>query len=272
MVNLMNTMIRAAMLAFPILAAIGTTGCYWPGDVYWQAGEYTANCGADGMCLIPAGSFWMGCNDEVDSDCESDELPYHEVTLAGYYMDKTEVTQGEFKKCVDAGECDEPGCRWDPTGTPNRPVVCVNWTEAGEYCAWVGKRLPTEAEWEKAARGTDGRKYPWGNETATCEYAVMYPCSDDPLDVCSKLPAGHSPYGLCDMAGNVWESVSDWYKSDYYTNSPASNPTGSVSGSGRVMRGGSFADDDAYLRASSRAGYYPSAGSGDLGFRCARSQ
>ncbi len=230
-----------------------------------------------GMVLIPAGSFWMGCNATVDSQCEGDESPYHEVTLSGYYIDKTEVTQGEYKKCIDAGECDTPSCNWDPTGKPNRPVVCVNWTQAGEYCAWAGKRLPTEAEWEKAARGTDGRKYPYGNETVTCDYAVMHEGSDGcgkggTIDVCSKSPAGDSPYGLCDMSGNVYEWVSDWYDPGYYTNSPASNPTGPVSGSGRVLRGGSFYSHGVYLRASYRSADNPSYADYYLGFRCARSQ
>jgi len=230
------------------------------------------------MKLVASGSFWMGCNTTVDSECQSDESPYHQVTLSGYYMDKTEVTQAEYKKCVDAGECDTPSCDWDPTGTPNRPVVCVTWSQAGEYCVWAGKRLPTEAEWEKAARGTDGRKYPWGNETATCDYAVMYDGSwgcgtGSTWDVCGKSPAGDSPYGLCDMAGNVYEWVSDWYDSGYYTNSQASNPTGPVSGSYRVLRGGSFVDHDYYyLRASTRYDYSPSADYYYLGFRCVRPQ
>ena len=246
-------------------------------DTGWEPDDYTVNCGADGMCFIPAGLFWMGCNSTVDSDCYGNESPYHEVTLSGYYIDKTEVTQGEYKKCVDAGECNTPSDNWDPIVTPNRPVVYVDWNDATAYCAWAGKRLPTEAEWEKAARGTDGRKYPWGNEDATCDYAVM----DDggngcgtgsTWDVCGKSPAGDSPYGLCDMAGNVWEWVSDWYGSDYYSNSPSSNPTGPDSGSGRVRRGGSFVNDYDGLRASNRIVDYPSYDSGNLGFRCSRSQ
>jgi len=230
------------------------------------------------MCLILSGSFGMGCNESVDGYCGSDEYPYHEVTLSGYYIDKTEVTQGEYKECVDAGECDTPACYWDPSGTPNRPVECVNWTQAGEYCAWAGKRLPTEAEWEKAARGTDARKYPWGNERAACDYAVMDDGSGNgcgterPWDVCSKSPAGDSPYGLCDMAGNLLEWVSDWYDSAYYASSPASNPTGPVNGSGRVARGGSFFDYHYNLRASVRGGQDPSWDRGGLSFRCARTQ
>ena len=256
----------------------GTLSCGTCDDGYHcQSGQCLENVVSGEMVLIPAGPFWMGCNSAVDNDCYSDESPYHEVTLSGYYMDKTEVTQSAYRECVDAGVCDTPTCDWDPAGTPNRPVVCVNWTQAGEYCAWAGKRLPTEAEWEKAARGTDGRKYPWGNEDATCEYAVMDDggngCgTDSTWNVCGKSPAGDSPYGLCDMSGNVWEWVSDWYDSGYYTNSPASNPTGPVSGSYRVRRGGSFGYYDYNLRASNRYDYDPSVYSYALGFRCVRPQ
>ena len=256
-------------------AAVGCGGTDPDDDC--QSGQCVENVVTGEMVLIPAGSFWMGCNATVDSHCDSDESPYHEVTLSGYYMDKTEVTQSAYRECVDAGVCDTPTCDWDPAGTPNRPVVCVNWTEAGEYCTWAGKRLPTEAEWEKAARGTDGRKYPWGNEDATCEYAVMHDggngCgTDSTWNVCGKSPAGDSPYGLCDMSGNVWEWVSDWYHSGYYTNSPASNPTGPVSGSFRVGRGGCFYDGDDYLRASNRSHGNPSDDYDVLGFRCVRPQ
>lgn len=234
-----------------------------------------------GMVLIPEGPFWMGCDSADFLWCSPGSSPYHEVTLSGYYMDKTEVTQGAYKQCVDAGQCDTPRCDWNPGSTPDRPVGCANWTQAVEYCAWAGKRLPTEAEWEKAARGTDGRIYPWGNETATCEYAVMSVASTgldgcgtgSTWEVCSKSPAGDSPYGLCDMSGNVWEWVSDWWDLGYYTNSPASNPTGPDSGSIRVLRGGSFYMDGEATQIVYVRGYdYPSGESGYQGFRCARSQ
>ncbi len=286
MVNTMKISIRAAVKVAIVVAILPAGGCYWPGDVWPEGGAYSCDpacepgfgcsngdCVSTGeMLLIPSGSFWMGCNAAVDNECDSDELPYHEVTLSGYYMDKTEVTQSEYKKCVDAGECGTPTCDWDPTGTPNRPVACVDWNDATVYCVWAGKQLPTEAEWEKAARGTDGRKYPWGNEAATCDYAVISSCTGDAMDVCSKSPAGDSPYGLCDMAGNVWEWVSDWYGSDYYTDSSSSNPTGPVSGSGRVRRGGGFDNYDGRLRASNRSDDYPSDHDDNLGFRCSRPQ
>ena len=258
----------------------GTQDCGTCDDGFLcQSGKCVENVVSVEMVLIAAGSFWMGCNQDVDQNCDFDEYPYHEVTLSGYHMDKTEVTQSEYKKCVDAGKCGKPGCDWRPAVTPNRPVVCVSWQFASDYCAWAGKRLPTEAEWEKAARGTDGRKYPWGNEDGTCDYAVMddggQGCgTDGTWNVCGKSPAGDSPYGLCDMSGNVWEWVSDWYDENYYFNSPSSNPTGPVSGSARVERGGGGGDHGGgNLRATTRFGVGPSDGNlAFLGFRCARSQ
>jgi len=251
----------------------GTDECV-SGDCVWRPENHTVNC-SSGMCLIPAGSFWMGCNASVDNECQGDEKPYHKVTLRAYRIDRTEVTQGEYKKCVDAGLCTVPFCKWDPSVASNRPVVCVDWAQADAYCTWIGKRLPTEAEWEKAARGTDGRKFPWGNQSATCDYAVMYNgvngCgSDETWDVCSKSPVGDSPYGLCDMSGNVWEWVSDWYHSDYYQSSPSSNPAGPVSGTSSVVRGGCYYRNyGQVLRASARSSYLPSDHPGTLGFRCA---
>jgi formylglycine-generating enzyme required for sulfatase activity len=245
-------------------------------------GSCYPNCGDE--VLIPAGTFWMGCNVEVDSDCRGDEFPYHEVYLSAYYIDHTEVTVDVYSACVTAGVCTVPSptwsyCNWGVAGKASHPVNCVTWHQVDEFCAWVGKRLPTEAEWEKAARGTDGRKFPWGNEEAMCEYAVMYMygsfgCgADSTWEVCSKSPAGDSPYGLCDMAGNVWEWTADWWDSGYYEISPANNPQGPSTGSSRVLHGGSFNNSDDYLlRASIRNYNSPSYGNYGLGFRCARSE
>ena len=246
------------------------------GHCVWLAGDYSVNC-SNGMCLIPAGPFWMGCNDGLESSCSPDEKPYHEVTLDGYYMDQTEVTQSAYNECYDAGKCDAP-CWFDPS-SPDEPVVCVTWFEAAAYCAWAGKRLPTEAEWEKAARGTDGRKYPWGNEYATCDYAVINDgvrgCGTYwPWDVCSKSPAGDSPYGLCDMSGNVMEWVSDWYDDEYYRHDPEPNPTGPDSGgyNFRAVRGGCYFDaiDQDDLRASGRSCHSDYSAERYIGFRCAK--
>jgi len=230
------------------------------------------------MVLIPAGEFMMGCNEAVDNQCENDEKPYHKVSLNAYYMDKHDVTVAEYRECVQAGGCKEPGtwkyCNWQKTDRGSHPINCVDWNQATAYCQWAGKRLPTEAEWEKAARGTDGRKYPWGNDTASCQYAVMTEGGDGcgrnaTWPVCSK-PQGNSPYGLCDMAGNVWEWVSDWYGEDYYSESPANNPNGPSSGRSRVLRGGSWSLNPQYLRASDRIGLAPLNRFSYGGFRCVR--
>jgi len=241
------------------------------------------DCGEE--VYIPAGTSWMGCNDAVDGECYADEYPYHEVYLDGYYIDRTEVTVDAFSACVLAGACGTPaadGCNWANPGKSQSPVNCVSWWDAEEFCAWAGKRLPTEAEWEKAARGTDGRRFPWGNEDATCDNAVMYGegnngCGiDSTWDVCSKSPAGDSPFGACDMAGNIGEWVADWYDENYYSASPASNPQGPNSGTSRIRRGGSYLFTNfhfgAPLRVSSRISVDPALNGGDAGFRCARSE
>ncbi len=153
----------------------------------------------DQMLPVPAGPFMMGCNDQTD-DCLAWEKPYHEVTLDGFLVDIAEVTQRQYQKCVSASVCEIPVCNWVPHSRPHYPVVCVDWQKAKTYCEWAGKRLPTEAEWEKAARGTDGRAFPWKNETATCEQAVMKDpvldlgCgSGGPVQVCSRSSVYDSP-------------------------------------------------------------------------------
>ena len=232
------------------------------------------------MVPVPAGPFQMGCNEAVDGDCDSDELPYHEVTLDAYEIDETEVTVAAYAACVQAGACAEPdtgynGCNWGAADRAEHPVNCVDWGQAGAYCAWAGKRLPTEAEWEKAARGTDGRRYPWGNATASCDFAVMYDggvgCGTGTTWPVGSKPAGASPCGALDMAGNVWEWVADRYDSGYYASSPETNPQGPSSGSDRVGRGGGFGYDAAALRVSNRDYAPPGYAGGGLGFRCARS-
>ena len=227
------------------------------------------------MVYVPAGEFMMGCNSKVDDACDDDEKPYHEVYLDAYYIDKYEVTQGEYDKCVQAGECDENE-KYDGFTGSKQPVVGVDWKDAKTYCEWAGKRLPTEAEWEKAARGTDGRIYPWGNEEPTCEYAVFDPpggengCGRDKTwDVGSK-PKGASPYGALDMAGNVWEWVADWYDGDYYGRSGNRNPEGPNNGKSRVVRGGGWYYFANNMRASTRLWFDPEDRSYGGGFRCSR--
>ena len=255
----------------------------------WLPEDHDVNC-KNGMCLVPAGPFLMGCNSAVDQDCEFDETPLHEVTLSAYWIDKYEVTVDEYKKCVDAAACFEPYncvddephlgdimCSWGVPGRELHPVHHLGVEDAKDYCAWAGKRLPTEAEWEKAARGTDGRKYPWGIAPASCEYAVMMEVDGAPgcgeghtMPVGSK-PAGASPYGVMDMAGNVWEFVHDWYREDYYAISPGIDPLGPASGAVRVIRGGGFNYNELPLRTSDRdRGNYYDTRDVNLGFRCVK--
>ena len=247
----------------------------------------------EGMVLIPAGPFKMGCNSARDRFCVTNEKPYHEVYLDAFSIDKHEVTVAQYQRCVEAGRCVKPRdksdikyCNWGHGGREDHPINCVSWHDARKYCKWAGKQLPTEAQWEKAARGTDGRIYPWGNQGAGCKYAIVDAIMDDGSDgcgrdrtwpVCSKL-AGNSPYGLCDMSGNVWEWVSDWYGEGYYGGSSGRNPKGPGSGSQRVLRGGGWgslistlrADHRrvGHLRASSRDRHDPTLRSPDFGFRC----
>jgi formylglycine-generating enzyme required for sulfatase activity len=157
----------------------------------------------------------------------------------------------------------------------NQPISDMLWDDAAAYCQWVGGTLPTEAQWEKAARGVDGRIYPWGNQLATCDFAVMYDGSGPacgkqgaPWPVGSK-PQGASPYGALDMAGNVWEFTSDWYDPNYYANSSGSNPQGPPSGSEHTVRGGSLFMGPDHLRTTFRGSGVIHAVHGSQGFRCA---
>jgi formylglycine-generating enzyme required for sulfatase activity len=218
-----------------------------------------------GMVHVLAGEFIMG------SDWDSDEQPVHTVYLDAFYIDKTEVTNAQYRKCVEAGACEEPGC-WDDSdfNAPDQPVVCVNWYQAQDYCEWAGKQLPTEAEWEKAARGTDGRTYPWG-EGIDCEHAHYLGCDPTMVTVpVGSKPKGASPYGALDMAGNVREWVADWYDSGYYATSPESNPKGPASGDDRVVRDGSWDIGGRGVSAAKRFSLPPDSPYAHLGFRCAR--
>jgi formylglycine-generating enzyme required for sulfatase activity len=221
------------------------------------------------MVAVPEGEFDMGCNTDVDDTCASDEEPQRTISLSAFEIDKTEVTQAQYAGCVQEGACAAPSsCAWD-CSEGDLPAGCVTREQADTYCAWAGKRLPTEAEWEKAARGTDGRKYPWGNDEPSCEHVNMAGCGGVAEPVGSH-PAGASPYGALDMAGNVVEMLHDWYVADYYERMPESDPTGPSDGDTYVGRGGGFKSEPFWQRTSVRDWYdLPDAGK-SLGFRCAR--
>ncbi len=241
------------------------------------------------MVFIPAGEFIMG------SEVYEGEKPVHHVFLDAYFIDKYEVTNAQYKKCAETEMCYPPDDTkyYDLTELANHPVVYVNWEHAVSYCTWAGKRLPTEAEWEKAARGKNGNIYPWGNSwdenkcntgnykgALTAKIAKMSENS-------GTLPVGSlsecvSPFGVYDMAGNVWEWVNDWYDAFYYKNQmnapaakvkPPENPQGPESGEYKVLRGGSWWESDAdVFRGAARGDVEPPDGSTSyvFGFRCAK--
>jgi formylglycine-generating enzyme required for sulfatase activity len=218
------------------------------------------------MVYVPAGEFQMGSTD-ADRDARDEEKPAHTVDLNAFWIGKTEVSNAQYRLCVDAGVCEEPTC-WEngDLNAADQPVVCVTWDDAQAYATWAGGRLPTEAEWEMAARGTDGRLYPWGGNAPECDQANYKGCVGRTTTVGSYLD-GASPYGALDMAGNVWEWVADWYDEDYYSRSPARSPQGPDSGERRVVRGGSFDMSEPRLRGAFRIGNRPAYSNWDLGFR-----
>lgn len=238
-----------------------------------------AAAGVGEMVLIPAGSFLMGC--QQNEICSPDERPLHEVQLDNYFIDRTEVTNGEYSACVAAGACQPPHYFYSRTRTAyytnpqyaSYPVMYVNWYQAEGYCTWAGKRLPTEAEWEKAARGEDGAGlYPWGAATPGCKRANLDFCLGDTA-AAGSFPLGSSPYGVLDMAGNVWEWTEDWYEAWYYIHSPASDPSGPGRGTHKVIRGGSWFHSPLSARAAHRFEFEPGRwASFGLGFRCASSE
>ena len=262
-----------------------------------------------GMVYVPSGTFLRGCA-PADGACYSIESPATRIDLDAFYLDRTPVTVATYRACVAAGACNEEGlsthaaeettqlaagsgvntskvlgpiesdtCNWTWKDAERsaHPINCVSWDQARAYCAWAAKRLPTEAEWEKAARGTDERIYPWGNAPPTCSLVVMSErapgCGSGHTAPVGSRPAGRSPYGAVDMSGNVSEWVADWYAEDYYSRSPDKNPHGPPSGHYRVIRGGSWkaaprAGIDPF-RVSNRYSFTPGTRLDYIGFRCA---
>jgi len=230
----------------------------------------------DGMeyVYVPAGEFLMGSTG-ADPLAYAEEKPQHTVYLDGYWIARIEVTAAQYGRCVEAGACPVPAGTWDDctygvAGKGNHPINCVDWNDAAAYCRWAGCRLPTEAEWEKAARGEDGRIYPWGDQAPDATLA-NFGGNAGGTSAVGSYPAGVSPYGALDMAGNVWEWVADWYDDDYYAQSPRENPQGPASGQYRVLRGGSWGSNAQSVRAAVRGRLTPDFRVGGFGFRAARS-
>ena len=232
---------------------------------------------ADGsvMVLIPAGEFVMG---KDGAPPELGESPAHRVYLDAFYIDKYEVTNAQYQRFMEATGTPAPDFWTDPMmNEPEQPVVGVTWHQAKAYCEWVGKRLPTEAEWEKAARGTDERIYPWGNHF-DWEYGNF---SDDYLEdghldgFMGSAPVGHfptdvSPYGVYDMGGNALEWVADWEDVGYYLISPKVNPKGPATGTHKILRGGAMDIGPEYSRTVYRNRLMPNLTNMAFGFRCAK--
>jgi formylglycine-generating enzyme required for sulfatase activity len=237
----------------------------------WLAAHPAMAAPPDDMVLVPAGEFTMG-----SPEGDPDERPAHKVQISAFFMDKYEVTVKQYAVFLQESGGDRPA-EWktmNKTTNQNRPVMGVDWADAARYCKWAGKRLPTEAEWEKAARGTDGRLYPWGNDPPTplhANYGKKEWNNHEALVPVGTLEAGKSPYGIYDMAGNVWEWVSDWYDHDYYKQSPSEGPAGPPTGGFKVIRGGSWNTSARNLRAADRYFDPPSFRSQYVpGFRCAK--
>jgi formylglycine-generating enzyme required for sulfatase activity len=218
---------------------------------------------------------------------DNDERPVHTVALNGFWLDQMEVTNAQFAMFLnneskltngsstwlnmESESClivEEEGEFQPKSGYADHPVIEVSWYGAEAYCKWAGVRLPTEAEWEYAARGPEGYTYPWGNKEPSCDLAQYRDCSGRTVPV-SSFPDGASWCDALDMAGNVWEWVDDWYDNNYYDISPSENPPGPISGKYRVLRGGSWFNYPNFVRAASRYWILPDLSKDNCGFRCA---
>jgi formylglycine-generating enzyme len=235
-------------------------------------------CFPPGMILIPGGSFEMGSDAFFD-----DERPARQVEVDTFYIDAVDVTVEQYADCMDAGECSLPmqgeDCNWGEPGRDDHPINCVTWDDADAYCAWTGgvitKRLPTEAEWEKAARGDDARLWPWGDvPLPSCTHVVMNEGAGGGCGAYSSLPVGsrplgNSPYGVQDMSGSIWNWVADWYA--VYDVAETDNPTGPPTGLYRIIRGGGWDTSETnWFRTSARNPHLPSVTNRNIGFRCAQ--
>jgi formylglycine-generating enzyme required for sulfatase activity len=220
---------------------------------------------------VPAGTFQMGSDSGA-----ADEKPIHRVSGGGFEIDRYEVTNARYAECVRAGTCKAPSLKsssvrssyFGDTRFGDYPVIHVSWEQASQFCTWTGGRLPSEAEWERAARGTqDSRTFPWGESQPDCSRANFAGCVGD-TDRVGRREAGMSPYGAFDMAGNVWEWTSDWYDHSYYGSSPEADPKGPAQGTLKVMRGGCWVSGGNSLRTTCRKAELPGLWAPNVGFRC----
>ena len=201
----------------------------------------------------------------MGSTVSPDEVPVHVVTLDAFWIMVTEVTNAHYRQCVIVAACTPPhNDIWQDTAFADHPVTHIDWVQASAYATWVGGRLPTEAEWEKAARGTDERIFPWPDDITDNDHLNF---NAQATTAVGSFPAGASPYGLLDMAGNVEEWVADWYSPTAYTDSVAANPTGPETGLFRVVRGGSFTSNRGKVRTTYRGRALPDSTFASVGFR-----
>jgi len=246
-----------------------------------QKGQCVAAPTVAGMTLVQGTTYAQGCNTAADPWCNPNEKPAHTVVVPTFYIDTHEVTVAQYQACVTGGACVAPGsgpqATWGQAGKSQHPINYVSWAQANTYCLWAGGgRLCSEAEWELAARGTDGRRFPWGNAPATgCDLANWGGVCGG-LQPVGQLPKGKSPFGVLDMAGNVREWTADWYAGGYYAELAAAGtsttaPKGPATGTERSVRGGYFQDNMPELRTSARAFAQPATSAFSLGIRCCRS-
>ena len=237
----------------------------------------------DGMILIPQGAFEMGSQKslrelnpvsifQADRHMLGPEDPAHEVILDAYYIDLYEVPNADYKKYIEATGSKTMPRYWDDSNfnQPNQPVVGITWKEARAFCQWRSKRLPTEAEWEKAARGKRPTKYPWGNE-APDKTRLNFNSQVGKTTPVGSYPTGKSDYGVFNLSGNVAEWVKDWHFPEYYLFSPKENPPGPEKGHYKIIRGGNWKNNAEDVRLTYRNATVPKARSKTIGFRCAAS-
>lgn len=270
-----------------VFSALLLTGCFSAED------RSTASCDdvsvPEGMQCIPGGVFQRGSERiSIDEDSRSeiaDERPVMEIEISPFFMDTFEVTYGQYQTCVQDGDCTAAGPNYRGYSAAAQPMLGLTWFQARQYCEVNGKRLPTEAEWEFAARGPESEIYPWGNDPIGCEKAIIQENESKGCGRGSTWPVGSRPayrYGLHDMAGNSWEWVADWYSEDYEACGPGctgKDPLGPCEGADdcsgydrRVLKGGSWWWDGEYAISSNRRAHYPdNSPFHHYGFRCSRS-